>query len=75
MRRRTRAAWAGEKYLSWADAGRDGPGEQVRFFALHRARDDYGRQARDKGYEHKQQVERGRAVVFFYMNHGLLRWS
>ena len=55
---------------SSADAGRDGPGEQIRFFALHRARDDYGRQARDEDSQHKEQVERGRAVVFFYMNHG-----
>ena len=55
------------------DAGRDGPGEQIRFFALHRARDDYGRQARDECYQHEEQVERGRAVVFFYMNHGFAR--
>ena len=61
MRRRARAS---------ADAGRDGPGEQIRFFALHRARDDYGCQARDEENQHEEQVERGRAVVFFYMNHG-----
>ena len=53
-----------------ADAGRDGPGKQIRFFALHRARDDYGRQARDEGDQHEEQVKCGRAVVFFYMNHG-----
>ena len=60
MRRRARAA---------SNAGRDGPGEHIRFFALRRARDEYGRQARDEGYEHKEAVERGRAVIFFYMNH------
>ena len=65
MRRRTRAASA--------DAGRDGRGEQIRFFALHRARDDYGRQARDEDGEYKEQVECGRAVVCFQMNHGLSR--
>ena len=52
-----------------ADAGRDGPGEQIRFFALHRARDDYGRQARDVACQHEKQVERSRAVVCFYVNH------
>ena len=62
MRRRTRAASA--------DAGCDGRGEQVWFFALRRARDDYGRQARDPVCQHKEQIECGRAVVFFYMNHG-----
>jgi hypothetical protein len=52
-----------------ADAGRDGRGEQIRFFALHRARDDYGRQARDEDCQPKEQVERGRAVICFNMNH------
>jgi hypothetical protein len=40
---------------------------------LHRARDDYGRQARDEDGQHKEQIESGRAVVFFYMNHGFAR--
>ena len=66
MRRRARAS---------ADAGRDGPGEQIRFFALHRARDDYGRQARDEGDQHEEQVKCGRAVVFFYMNHGFAPYA
>ncbi len=61
MRRCARAA---------SDAGGDGRAEQIRFFALHRARDDYGRQARDEGDQHEEQVKCGRAVVFFYMNHG-----
>ena len=61
MRRCARAA---------SDAGGDGRAEQIRFFALRRARDDYGRQARDVDTQHKEQVERSRAIVFFYMNHG-----
>ena len=64
MRRRARAA---------SNAGRDGPGEHIRFFALRRARDEYGRQARDEGCQTKKQVECGRAVAFFNMNHGLQR--
>ena len=56
-----------------ADSGRDGPGEQIRFFALHRARDDYGRQARNVDSQPKEQVESGRAVVCFQMHHGLGR--